>query len=248
MLSWVLTKNMCYNGGFEAVVIQSSLCDPMDCSMPSFLVLHHLLEFAQTHIHESVMLSNHLILCHFFSSWLQFFPASGSFPVSQLFTSGGQSIRASASASVLPMNIQGWFLLGLTDLISLQSKGPSRVFSSTTIWTHSFSGTQPSLWSKSHIYTWLLEKPWLCCWGMVILCHSCMRAKMEKGKAKLVIMYVHNCSTWPVDSAETLSTLLLGNNPLVHLCAIRSWVLSNVKDFALFSVTMPFPIYQSPLK
>ena len=79
---------------------------------------------------ESVMPSNHLILCHPFCSCPQSFPASGSFPMSQLFASGGQSIRA--SASVLPMNIQGWFPLGLTDLISLKSRGLSRVFSNTT--------------------------------------------------------------------------------------------------------------------
>ena len=78
--------------------------------------------------------------------------------MSQLFTSGGQSTEASASASVLPMNIQGWFPLGLTGLISLQSKRFSRVFSSTTIQKHQFFGTQPSLWSKFHIHTWLLEK------------------------------------------------------------------------------------------
>ena len=85
-----------------------------------------------------------------FSSALNLFPASGSFPVSQLFTSSGQSIGASASASVLPMNIQGWFPLGLTGLISLQSKGLSRVFSSTMVWKHQFCGTKPSLWSNSH--------------------------------------------------------------------------------------------------
>ena len=93
-----------------------------------------------------------------FSSCLRSFPASGSFPVSQLFASGGKSVRASASASVLPMNIQGWFPLGLTGLIFLLSKGLSRVFSNTTVWKHQFFGTQSSLWSNSHIYTWLLEK------------------------------------------------------------------------------------------
>jgi len=78
-------------------------------------------------------------------------PASGSFPVSQ-FASAGQSIGASASASVFPVNIQGWFPLGLTDLISLQAKGFSRLFSSTwRIWKHQFFRTQPSLWSTSHI-------------------------------------------------------------------------------------------------
>ena len=89
----------------------------------------------------------------------QSFPASGPFPMSWLFTSGGQSIRASASVSVLPMIIQSWIFLGLTGLISLQSKGLSRVFSSTTVRKHQFFGAQISLWSHSHICTWLLEKP-----------------------------------------------------------------------------------------
>ena len=94
-----------------------------------------------------------------FSSCLQSFPASGSFPVSQFFASGGQSIGASASTSVLRMNIQDWFPLGLTGWVSLQSKGLSRVFSNTTVQKHQFFGTQPSLGSNSHIHTWLLEKP-----------------------------------------------------------------------------------------
>jgi len=94
-----------------------------------------------------------------FSFCLQSFPASGSFPVSQFFASGGQSTGASASLSVLPMNIQGWFPLGLTGVISLLTKGLSRVFSSTAVQKHQFFGAQPSLWSNSHIHTWLLEKP-----------------------------------------------------------------------------------------
>ena len=94
-----------------------------------------------------------------FSSCLQSFPASGSFSMSQFFASGGQSIGVSASTSVLPMNIQDWFPLGLTDLISLQSKGLSRVFSNTTVQKHQIFSTQSSLWSNSHIHTWLLEKP-----------------------------------------------------------------------------------------
>ena len=89
----------------------------------------------------------------------QSFPASGFIPMNGLFASGGQNIGASASASVLPMNIQDWFLLGLTGLISLQSQVLSRVFSSTTIRKHQLFGTQPSLWSNSHIHTWPLEKP-----------------------------------------------------------------------------------------
>ena len=94
-----------------------------------------------------------------FSSNLQYFPASGSIPMSQFVALGGQSIGVSATASVLPMNIQDWFPLGLTGLIYLQSKGLSRVFSSTTVQKHQFFSAQLSLWSGSHIHTWLLEKP-----------------------------------------------------------------------------------------
>ena len=82
-----------------------------------------------------------------FSSCPQSFPASGSFPMSKLFESSGQSIGTSVSAPVIPMNIQGWFPLGLTGLIPLLSKGLSGVFSSTTIWKHEFSPAQSSLWS-----------------------------------------------------------------------------------------------------
>ena len=92
-----------------------------------------------------------------FSFYLQSFPTSGSFPLSWLFTSGGQSIGASASAWVLLMNIQGWFQPGLTGLILL-SKGISRVFSSITVWKHQF-WCSAYLWFNPHIHTWLLEKP-----------------------------------------------------------------------------------------
>ena len=94
-----------------------------------------------------------------FSFCLQSFPASGSFPMSGRFISGSRSIRASASASVFPMNIQGWLPLGLTGLISMLSKGLPRVFSNTTVQKHQFFGSQPFLWSNSHIHTWPLEKP-----------------------------------------------------------------------------------------
>ena len=87
-----------------------------------------------------------------FSFCLQSFPTSGSFLMNQFFASGGQSIEA--SASVLQKTIQDWFPLGLTGLISLQSKGLSRVFSSTTVWKHEFFGAQPSLWSNSHLTIW----------------------------------------------------------------------------------------------
>ena len=95
-----------------------------------------------------------------FSSCLQSAPTSGSFPMSQFFELGGQSIGASASALVFPMNIQDWFPLGLPGLISLQSKGFSRVSSNTTVQKHQFFSAQLSLWSNSHIHTWLLEKLW----------------------------------------------------------------------------------------
>ena len=100
---------------------------------------------------ELVMPSNHLIFCHPLFPCLQSFPASGSFPISQFFASGGQSIGTSGSASVLPMNIQSWFTLGLIDLINLLSKRLSRVFTSTTLQNHQFFSAQSSLWSNSHI-------------------------------------------------------------------------------------------------
>ena len=108
---------------------------------------------------ESVMPSNHLILCHPLLLPPQSFPATGSFPMIQFFASGGQSIRASASVAVLSMNIQDWFPLGWTGSNSLQSKDLSRVFFITTVQIHQFFNTQVSLWSKALIYTLLLEKP-----------------------------------------------------------------------------------------
>jgi len=120
-------------------VIQScpTFRNPIDCSTPSFPVLHQLPELAQTHVHRigwyHPTISPSVIT---FSSCLQSFPESGSFPRHWLFASGGQSIGASASASVLPVNIQDWFPLGWTGWISLWSKGLSRVFSKTTVQKH----------------------------------------------------------------------------------------------------------------
>ena len=117
---------------------------------------------------ELVTLSNHLIFCNPLLLCLQFFPEPGSSPMSWLFASSGQSIAASASASVLPLNIQGWFPLGLTSLISLQSQGLSRAFSSITIQKHQLFNAQLSLGSNSHIPKWLLEKPWLWLYGPLL--------------------------------------------------------------------------------
>ena len=115
----------------------------------SFTIFWSLLKFMSI---ESVMLSNHLTISSSivpFSFCLQYFPASGSFPMSRLCSSGGQIIGVSVLASVLPVNVQGWFPLGLTGLISLLSKRLSRVFSNTTIQKYRFFRAQPFLWSNS---------------------------------------------------------------------------------------------------
>ena len=137
-----------------------TLFNPMDYSMPDFPALHHLPEFTQTHVHRvrDAIQPSHPLLSPF-SSCPQSLPASESFPMSQLFTSGGQSIGISASTSVLPLNTQDWSPLGWTGWISLQSKGLSRVFSNTTVQKHQFFGAQLSSQSNSNIHTWPLEKP-----------------------------------------------------------------------------------------
>ena len=126
-------------------VAQSSptLWDPMDCSTSGFPSQHQLLELTQTHVHHVGDAIQPSVIP--FSSYLQSFPESGSFQMSQFFISGGQNIGASASASVLPMNIQDWFLLGLTGWIFLQSKGLSKVFSNTTVQKHQLFHAQLSL-------------------------------------------------------------------------------------------------------
>ena len=136
-----------------------TLCDPRDCSMPGLPVHHQLLELTQTHVHWA---GDAIQPSHPLSS-----PSPPAFNLSQhqgLFkwvssSHRGQSIGVSASASVLPMNIQDWFPSGWTGWISLQSKGLSRVFSNTTVQKYQFFSGQPSLWSNSYIHTWPLEKP-----------------------------------------------------------------------------------------
>ena len=146
---------------------------------------------------ESVMQSNHLILCLPVSSCPQSFPVSESFPKNWSFASSGRSTGASASASVLPMNIQSWFPLGLTGLISLKSKGLSRVFSSSRVWKHQFFGTQTSLRSNFNICTWLLDKPWLDGKVMSLLFNMLSRlviAFLPKSK-RLLISWLQSVST-----------------------------------------------------
>ena len=133
------------------------LCDLMDCSTPGLLIHHQLPEFAQTHVHcvDDAIQPSHPLL--------PLFSAIGLSQHQGLFQWVGSSqvakVRAPASTSVLPMNIQDWFLLGLAGSIFLQSKTLSRVFSNTTVQKHQFFSTQHSLWSNSLICTWLLEKP-----------------------------------------------------------------------------------------
>ena len=143
------------------------LSDSMNWSTPGFLVPHHLLQFAQVHVHRvgnaiQSTISSSVTL----SSCLQSFPASGSFPMSQLFASGGQSIGA--PASVLLKSIQGWFPLGFIGWISFLSEGLSRVFSSTTVQKLQFFGALSSLLSSSHICTWLLERPYPWLYGPLL--------------------------------------------------------------------------------
>ena len=132
--------------------------NPMDCSTPGFPV-HHLPD-AQTHVHWiSGAIQPSRPLSSPSPPALNLSQHQSNFPMSWLFASGGQNTVASASASVLSMTIQGWFPLRLVGLISLLSKGLSRVFSSTTIRKHQFFGTLSSLLSSSHIHTWQLERP-----------------------------------------------------------------------------------------
>ena len=143
-----------------STVTQSCLThwDPMDCSQASLSITNSwsLLKFMSIVSWCHPTISSSIAP---FSSCLQSFPALRYFPVSQFFASDGQSIKVSALASVLPMNIQDWYPLGLTGFISLQSKGLSRVFSNTTVQKHQFFCTQLSSQSNSHIHTWPLEKP-----------------------------------------------------------------------------------------
>ena len=136
-----------------------TLCDPMNYSTPGLPVHHQLPEFTQTHVHwvSDAIQPSHPLLSPFPPG-----PNPSqhqSFPVSQLFTSGGQSTGVSALASFLPKNTQGWSPLEWTDWISLQSKELSRVFSNTTVQKHQFFGAQLSSQSSSHMHTWPQEKP-----------------------------------------------------------------------------------------
>ena len=137
-----------------------NLCNHMDYCMPGFAVLYQLPEFAQTHVPLSQWCHPTILSSVVpFSPCLQPFPASGSFPMSQFVTSGGQGTRVSASESVLPMNIFRTDFLYDWLVWSPCSPRDSQESSPTTVQKHQFFSAQLSLWSNSHIYTWLLEKP-----------------------------------------------------------------------------------------
>ena len=215
------------------------LYDPMNCNTPGFPVLHYLLEFAQLMSIESLMPSNHPTSVAPFSSCSQSFPASGSLPVSWLFASGDQSIGASTSASVPPVNIQGWFPLGLTDLISLLSKGLSRAFSSITVWKHQFFDAQLSLWSTLSLvhYYWkktisltigpLLAKWCLCFFNML---SRFVIAFLPRSK-HLFISWLQSLSAVILEPKKIKSVTV---STVFHLFALKWW------DWMPGPIIMPF--------
>ena len=160
ILQWNLCFCMLLTRGFVVVHLLSHvrLCDPMNCSTPGSSVLHFIPRVCSNSLSQSCYLIISSSVA-FFSFCPQSFPASGIFPVSQLFASDDQSTGASASVSVLPMSIQGWFPLRLAGLSSLLSKGLSGVFSSTTVRRHQFFNALPSLRSSCHNRMWQLGRP-----------------------------------------------------------------------------------------
>ena len=151
---------------------------------------------------------------------LHYFLASESFVISQLFISGSQSIGASTSASVLAMNIQDWFPLGWTGCISLLSRGLSRVFSNTIVQKHQFFRAQLSLWSSSHIHTWLQEKPWLWLDGPLL----------ASGSLQSCYLKSHGwdgCITW--DPFPTvLQIAVISDCPVLSKCGCRSSTFGDI--------------------
>ena len=146
----------------------------MDCSTLGFPVHHHFLELSQLMSTEAMMPSNHLIFHHPLLLLSSIFRSIRVFSNESVLRNRWPKYWSFSSASVLTKSIQDWFPLGFTGLITLLYKGLSRVFSSTTVWKHQFFGAQPSLWSTSHIHTWLLEKPQLRQYGP-LLAKWCLR-------------------------------------------------------------------------
>ena len=167
--------------------------------------------------------------------------------MSWLFASGGQSIRVSASASILPMSIQCWYPLGLTGLISLQSKGLSRVFSSTAVQKHQFFSAQPSLWSNSHMHTWLLEKPqfWLYsplsakwCLCFLICCLRFVIAFLPRRK-HLLISWMQSPSTEILEPKKIKSVTVFIFSPSICHVVLGPDVMISVFWMLSFKPTFP---------
>ena len=146
-----------------------TLCNCMDCSIPGFSVLHYLLEFTQIHIH---WVSDTIQPSHPLSPpsppALTLSQHQGLFQWVSALPQVAKGLELQLQHQSFPVNMQGWFPLELTGLISLQSKGLSRVISSTTVQRHQFFSAQPSLWSNSHTCTWLLGKPQLWLYGPLL--------------------------------------------------------------------------------
>ena len=181
-----------------------------------------------------------------FSSHLQSFPASGSFPVNQFFASGGQSIGVSASASVLLMNIQNWFPLGWTGWISFQSKWLSRVFSNTTVQKHQSFGTQLSLWSNSHIHTWLGKTIALTRWTLV----GKLMALSFNMLSRLVIAFLPKNKRLLISWLQSPSAVILEPKKIKsvtvsHLFAMKWWDRMPWSHFSECSVLSQ--LFHSPL-
>ena len=155
LVNSLATKNLQFS---SVTQLFPTLCNPMDCSTAGLPVHHHSWSLLKLMSIELVMPSSHVILCHPLLL-PSIFPSISVFSNESVLSSGGHSIGASASASVLPKRFQEWFPLGRTGWISLQSKGLSRVFSNTPVQKHQFFSAQLYLESSSHIHTWLLEKP-----------------------------------------------------------------------------------------
>ena len=189
------------------------------------------------------MLSNHLILSHPLLFLSSIFPASGSFPNSQLFASGGQSIRGLTSESVLSMNIQGWFPLELTDLISLLSKGFSRVFSSTTIQKHQFFSVQPSLWSNSQIHTRILEKTIaLTLWTFV----SKVMSLLLNTQSRFVTAFLSRSKCLLISWLQLWSAVIL--EPKKIKSVTTSTFLISISHRLLMASWIIFPYIYSPIR
>ena len=197
-----------------------------------------------------------------FFSCLQSFPASGSFPMSQFFSLCGQSIGVSASASVLPMNIQGWFPLGLNSLISLLSKELSRVFSITIVEKHQFFGAQSSLWFNSHIRAWLLENhSFLTIWTFVSKVMSLLLNMLSRfviaslpWNKHLLISWLQSPSAVVLEPKKIKSVTAITFSPSIchevmwlDAMILGFWMLSFKPAFSLSSFTLINRLFSSSL-